>query len=748
MIIHQYAVEKLADLFGIQIGSIEGLESPAGWGRVKPGERSTSHQHDETECFVIVEGTGELTVDGKIYSVSKGDVAVFEPFESHVITNTDTTDLVFFLQYRRNNQRAEQSATNSVRQTPSDRPQFVFSTPPTPNGDLHLGHLSGPYLGADVYVRYQRLIGNKAWHLTGSDDYQSYVVALANREGKSPQDVAAWYSKEIAATLKLMDIEVHQYTVTDNAPGYKTGLQDFFSRVVASGNVLPKALPALRDAITQQYLYEVDVSGVCPGCSNSTNGNICEECGEPNLVYDMGNALSKISNTPAERYDAIRYVLPLDQLSENIEKHHAIGRVPARLRELAARVFSRKDLDIPITHYSAWGIPPAEQGFEDQVIWVWPEMSYGFLHGIQVLGETLDQPWRASAPQKDWKIVHFFGYDNSFYHSILYPALYQMAWPEWQPDIDYHVNEFYLLEGKKFSTSRRHAIWGKDILNEQSVDSIRYYLCLTRPEDERTNFQLDDYEFTVRSDLIENWQAWLNDLGSRVNSNYQAVAPDAGIWTSEQVAFLATLNEHLRTVTLALNSEGFSLQKSARQLSRLVHDTLAFSHTQRHLAGLEKWRDEYRTSIALELAAAYLLASISAPLMPRFAKKLALALGSSSHEVWPNHVSLVTPGALIRLDTAVFFVDPAAPISSIAQAWLEGHLRTLLNIEDGQPLGVGTLQELGASSLVAVTLQYHILSTTSLDVPLNRLLNSAVHELALELDQGFFNNSDYAGVVA
>ena len=119
---------------------------------------------------------------------------------------------------------------------------------------------------------------------------------------------------------------------------------------------------------------------------------------------------------------------------------------------------------MPVSHPSGWGVHPAATALPGQVIWAWPEMSYGFLYGIERLGAELGEGWSREAPGPDWKIVHFFGFDNSFYHSILYPVLYRLAFPEWNPDIDYHVNEFYLLDGEKFSTSRRHAVWGKDLL--------------------------------------------------------------------------------------------------------------------------------------------------------------------------------------------------------------------------------------------------------------------------------------------
>src|SRR5690606_28687530 len=331
-------------------------------------------------------------------------------------------------------------------------PQFVFSTPPTPNGDLHLGHLSGPYLGADAYVRYQRLNGNRAWHLTGSDDFQSYVAALAEREGVDPARTAAHYSAEIAETLAAMDIELDQYYTTSVDEGYAEGLRRFFTRLVETGHVRPQATPALLDAETGRYLYGVDVSGACPGRGGGTGGNICEECGAPNLVADLGDPASRDSQAPPRRADVERYTLGLHEFAEVVADHHRLGRVPARLRELAERVFDRERLDLPVTHPSAWGVAPAEDALDGQVVWVWPEMSYGFLHGIERLGADLGERWSRDEPDRDWKIVHFFGYDNSFYHSILYPVLYRLAFPEWNPDIDYHLNEFYLLEGEKFST--------------------------------------------------------------------------------------------------------------------------------------------------------------------------------------------------------------------------------------------------------------------------------------------------------
>ncbi|MGK5628517.1 class I tRNA ligase family protein [Streptomyces sp. URMC 123] len=766
MIINSYDETVLSEAFGIDMAGVEGLGVGAGWGRVAPGRASDNHQHDETEFFVIVAGRGEFVVDGVRHPAAPGTVALFEPFESHVLENTGDTDLVFLTQYWRDGRRALDSALSARRKGFGDRPVFVFSTPPTPNGDLHLGHLSGPYLGADAYVRFQRMNGTRAWHLTGSDDFQSYVLGAARAENRGPAETAAHYSAEIAETLRLMDIPLDQYTVTNDDADYPEGLREFFSRLVASGGVAPTEGRALFDAETGRYLYEVDVKGACPSCSSGTSGNICEECGEPNTVADLGDPVATRTGAVPRPGTVTRFSLPLHEHRDTVADHHRLGRVPARLRELADRLFRRPALDIPITHPSTWGVTPSEQDTRDQVIWVWPEMSYGFLHGIQALGRRLGRDWQASAPEEDWKIVHFFGYDNSFYHAVLYPVLYKLAHPGWTPAIDYHVNEFYLLEGAKFSTSRRHAIWGKEILGPDSVDAVRYFLAATRPEGERTDFRRSAYDTTVRDTLIGTWQSWLNDLGDRVDKAYEGLAPDAGVWTPEHSAFLARLGTRLTALTGSLDAEGFSLRRAAAELTGIVEDTVAFSRREGLLAEADGWRSEARTAIALELAAARLLAHGAAPVMPRFAARLAEALGLGETPLtWPSTVDLVAPGSRIRLARTEFFpavtapaapaiaaydsvpaaataaydsapataYDPAAapgaaPAPAVAPAllpWLGELVRTVLpepTEQDLTGLAGRTLASLGTGSLSAVTLQYQILEQLDVDVALEELL--------------------------
>ncbi|MER8804506.1 class I tRNA ligase family protein [Mesorhizobium sp. M0998] len=649
---YTFSRKELSRAFGIDMATLGTGSAGTGFsfGRVAPGVTSEPHRHDEIEAFVILSGSGKVRTDLGEISVEAGDVVLFHPFEAHVLRNDGNEDLDFVDVYWRDGEAALDAAAKT---TAPRGPIFVFSTPPTPNGDLHLGHLSGPYFGADVYTRFLRMKGVEAYHLTGSDDNQSYVATRADADQSTPAQVARHYGDEIRATLALLDCDVHSFQPTMGDDGYGEFQAACFRSLLSSTAVDLRQSPALFDAVTGHYLYEPDVSGLCPDCGGSAGGNICEECGAPNLCHDLGAARSRQSAEAPLVGSVRRPELVLDRCYDNIDRHLRASGVPLRILDLFARLRRRGNFSVPITHPSDWGLPA--EGFPGQVIWVWPEMAFGFLYNIQALGRLLGRNWKAEMPGNDWQIVHFFGFDNSFYHALLYPALYAEVFSHWTPRIHYHVNEFYLLDGKKFSTSCRHAVWGKEVLSPKTVDVVRLHLGLTRPEGERTDFTLDALRRTENEVFQGIWLNWLDALNQEIKQDFGGSVPDAGDWSPADRSFFARIETYRAAMERTYSDEGFSVRCAAALVCDFVRHCVINRQAQDYPAPRRLYPARIRTSLALQTTAAAILAQTLAPLMPRFARTLARGIDGVSTETWPRSVQRLAPGTHFDLGPVLVF---------------------------------------------------------------------------------------------
>jgi methionyl-tRNA synthetase len=548
---------------------------------------------------------------------------------------------------------------------------LVIAPPPTPNGDLHIGHLSGPYLRADIYTRYLKMRGIEAYYLTGVDEHQSYVAFKAEQLGLTALETADKFSADMRATLRAAHIEVDHYARPSQSLHHTKLVLSLFERLYSQGKLIAKEEPCLYCETCQQYLYEAYVHGKCPHCGAQAGGNACEVCGRPNACLDLLEAAcSRCQGPPAVRVFT-RLFFPLSQYEMQLRSYYKSVEMSPRMRVLCEQMLAAGLPDIPVSHPSTWGMMIPSPGFEGQRLYVWFEMAAGELAATQELCERvgLDGGWQQFWQSDEAEVVKFCGFDNSYFYAVLFPAI-QLAYnSRIRPPKVFLTNEFYRLDGLKFSTSRNHVIWGRDLLADVSADMLRFYLAYSGPETEQTNFNLHEFEKTVRRELHDGIQLWLSDLGDKINTEFGdiAPAPATAAWTPAQQQFYQKLQALICEAASAYESRMFSPQHVTRVLVELIHAAQDFSQEQSHRTPLDSLRLERQTSISLELVAARTLQMLSAPIMPDFSARLWHDLGLSttlSTRHWENEPPGVPAGVRIHNLHRAYF--PESISSSIA----------------------------------------------------------------------------------
>jgi methionyl-tRNA synthetase len=645
------------------------------WALVEPGKTSQRHKHHEGETWIVMEGRGVVSVDGASEELGPGDAVYMPPFAPHTIHNPSDCERLVFLTLYWENLAAAAGQVHSGEHTPrasapSRRRVLVTITPPTPNGDLHLGHLAGPYLGADIHARALRMQGCEAHYVTGSDDFQSYVAGKALRTGKTPEQVADHYAGGIETALRTAGVRCDQFSRNLRAP-YVSLIQGMVKKLYAEGHVVAKACDYLVSPTDGRPLFEFYVSGKCPHCGSPAGGGCCEECGRLNEGIDLVDPVATLGGGPLTKKRITRLVLPLSQHADRIRALLDRMSMSTHLRSLAEGLLKYGLPDVPVTHPHHWGLPCTVAGFEDQVISTWFEMGHSMLEGYRQCrksagGSASDQNLLPKmAPEAGIEIVQFFGFDNGFYYALLYPLLYQLVDPGCEPPAALVCNEFYLLDGLKFSTSRNHAVWVRDILETEPADLVRFYLAHTRPESARTSFTTSAYQAFVTGELRGDWQSWLRDLGQRVREHFAGVAPEPGLWTDAHQRYYRDIEALLQRTREGYQAPTFSTQTVTHQLLELVRRARDLGHAERPLSQVAGRRDEYRTAMALELASARALAEHVAPIMPVFAGRLWQALGLEGlveAHGFDAHLTFVPTGTRVALDGPLFAgSDPGIP---------------------------------------------------------------------------------------
>jgi len=374
---------------------------------------------------------------------------------------------------------------------------IVTITPPTPNGDLHLGHLSGPFLGADVFVRARRLLGDDALLLSYSDDYQSYMVRRARERDTTVAELARENAAKIADSMQAADIGIDHFMRTYGNPRFIEAVRLFYQQAKRAGAIAPLSGRAPYCARCRQFGYEAFARGTCNFCGASSDPSQCENCARWPTVEMMGR-LTCMGCKKEMGWQTVMYeALTLGDSREYLREFYSARTLRPQLRGFIDATLEQPLLDWPVTRPQEFGINVAHDG--ETLIHTWFSGIAGYYAALQELAELSGHPewlgryWYGA----DTRIVHFLGFDCSFSHALVYPTLLKLC-DGFPQDVHLYTNAFLKLNGEDFSTSRGHAIWVRDILREVSVDALRFYLALHAPEHGKGDFVEADFRHWER----------------------------------------------------------------------------------------------------------------------------------------------------------------------------------------------------------------------------------------------------------
>lgn len=572
---------------------------------IHPHQKSQSHCHIEREIFIVVEGQGQLTVKEKTYSIKAGDSVEFDAFETHSISNPFDKDLIILsIVWLNETERAENIEQDNVL-------TVVTSTPPTPNGNLHLGHMAGPYLRADIVKRSLQSHGRVAFYFTGRDDHQSYTAYAGLNEGLSAREVANINTIKIRDSLCKANIQIDNFQRPD-AGDYQEQVIEYFKLLVEGGHLILKESQTAFCQSCDKFLYEVYVYGGCPHCHDMTGGNFCESCGNVNDCAELKDAHCKLCDSPVSFKTVERYYFPLNAYRDRLKAYYKKIGLSDSLMAWVNKIFKLGLNDFPASHESEWGIPLDALGKDGQIIAVWFEMGLGHLHQLRSHFNS----------SQELNLIQCFGFDNSYFNLILFPCVFMALNKNELLPVAFISNQFYCLNDSKFSTSRNHAIWCNEFFTDDNQDLVRFYLSKTSPEDQQTSFDLESFQDFSKNNMFIKTRRLAQECLNHLARYFSNKIPDVGLWNEEHIKFYKDINRLASDVHVALSPRYFSLLKATSGLETLqilIHNYIDSLHV---FFERERASDEARTAIVLGVSALILFSRLVYPIMPTFSQEL------------------------------------------------------------------------------------------------------------------------------
>lgn len=505
---------------------------------------------------------------------------------------------------------------------------------PYTNGPIHIGHLAGVYVPADIFARYERLKGNDVAFICGSDEHGVAISIKAKKEGTTPQAIIDKYHTIIKQSFEDFGISFDNYSRT-SAPIHYATASEFFRKLYEQGDFIEEVSEQLYDEEAHQFLADRFVTGTCPKCGNhEAYGDQCEKCGSSLNATDLIDPRSTITDSKPVLRQTKHWFLPLNRYQQFLEewvleghkkdwKPNVYGQVKSWLDdELKPRAVTR-DLD--------WGIPVPVEGAEGKVLYVWFDAPIGYISSTKEWAAREGKDWEPYWKDKDTELVHFIGKDNIVFHCIIFPAMLKAEGSYILPT-NVPANEFLNLEGNKLSTSKNWAVWLHEYLQDfpEQQDVLRYVLTANAPESKDNDFTWKDFQARNNNELVAIFGNFINRVVVLTHKYYGGVVPAAGVLTDADKAVSTELAELVNKIEYSIEHYRFrEAQQELMNIARLGN---------KYLADEEPWKvvktDPERVqtvmNVALQIAAA--LAITSEPFLPFTAAKLRTTLRLGKEE--------------------------------------------------------------------------------------------------------------------
>jgi len=554
----------------------------------------------------------------------------------------------------------------------------VTAALPYANGPVHIGHLAGCYLPADIYVRYLRSKGEDVKFICGSDEHGVPITIKAKKEGITPQQVVDKYHKMMGDAFKEFGVSFDIYSRTSSKTHHETA-SAFFKTLYDKKVFVEEVTEQYFDEKANQFLADRYIVGTCPKCSNeNAYGDQCEKCGSTLNATDLINPKSTLSGEKPVLKNTKNWFLPLDKMQPQIEsyidshkdwKTNVYGQCKSWLNAgLQPRAMTR-DLD--------WGVKVPVEGAEGKVLYVWFDAPIGYISATKDLTKDWELYWK----DKETKLVHFIGKDNIVFHCIIFPAMLMAEGSFILPE-NVPANEFLNLEGDKISTSRNWAVWLHEYLLEfkDKQDVLRYTLCANAPETKDNDFTWKDFQAKNNNELVAILGNFINRTLVLTHKYYDGKVPVAAEYTKSDILLLEEISKF--PAKIAASIEHYRFREALGELMNLAR------LGNKYLADNEPWilikTDEKRvqTIMNLSLQISANLSVLMEPFLPFTSAKLGNMLNLNAGFKWNDATRTDLLLAGHQISTAALLFEKVEDETIVAQVQKLANSKMMNEVEN------------------------------------------------------------------